>query len=75
MTDTLNLNDGLLAGLRLKDETLVKREEYFAIVSRKRHERSSGGDECAEQFATAVGHFKGGKSSAAAERRYSDTGE
>ena len=35
MTDVLNLNDGLLVELRQKDEILVKREEYFAIVSEK----------------------------------------
>jgi hypothetical protein len=35
MTDTLNLNDGLLAELRQKDETLVKREGYYSIISEK----------------------------------------
>ncbi len=55
MTDTLNLNDGLLAELRQKDETLVKREEYFAIVSEKNATELAQLEvetECAEQMST-----------------------
>ena len=53
MTDVLNLNDGLLVELRQKDEILVKREEYFAIVSEKNATELAQLEvetECAEQM-------------------------
>jgi|MDTB01.1.fsa_nt_gb hypothetical protein len=53
MTDILNLNDGLLVELRQKDKSLVKREEYFAIISEKNATELAQLEietECAEQM-------------------------